>query len=105
MGVCRVGNKWNGREETGKGGDVNAAIHINKAKAKYVEVLVAGIAPVEKESSGHVGKTPVGRVAAAAPGIESQGFQFSTCTVGNYIVIALGFGVDIFTRFQIVFFQ
>ena len=98
MGVGGVGNKGIGGEETGKGGIVNAAIHINKAKP--VEVLVAGIAPVEKESSGYIGKTPVGRVAAAAPGIESQGFGLGADCSSEIIRFAITVHTAILTNFH-----
>ena len=93
MGVCGVGNKGIGREETGKGGVVNAAIHINKAEP--IEVLVAGIATVEKKGCGHLGIAPGGWVAAAAPGIEGEGFQFIASTIGNNVKCTLIIGVDI----------
>ena len=66
---------------------------------------MAGIATVEKKGCGHLGIAPGGWVAAAAPEIEGEGFQFIASTIGNNNVIARVISVDIFTRFQIVFFQ
>ena len=58
-------------------------------------MLMPGVAPVEKEALGNIGKSPVMGISAAAPGIVTEFFNRRAFVVGNGLKTALVVFVDV----------